>query len=447
MELRERRIIFPTARSGATQAAVFKNFHTKYIGWSAGYRGGKTYTIARKAVALAYLNFHYGPVPFFGMVTEPTAGMVRDILVPAFEEFLYSEGIPFETSGSPGGNSYEIFLPEANFTILFRSADKPSRLAGTTLCFFIMDEAGQCKLEAWRKGASRVSEKRARVLQAIAVGTPEGLGWFYERFGMEPRANTDYYCSPTSENEQNLPDGYAAELLDSYDPQTFKSYGLGQFVNTTSDSVFGDLFLRSECVFPLPLPKPGTELIWGMDFNVDPMAACVITLRDDGDPDVVDELVVRSTYTDKFILAMQERYPFDKYPDQTVCCDPTGTRRQTSAGGRTDVAILKEAGYEVKWSRVKIERDPINETRRMILDAKGRRRMRVAERCHKVISSLEAWAYKPGSLTTKEEEYRTSERLWFVPHVADSVKYPMHTLFPIRRPGVSIQEPPSRRGH
>jgi hypothetical protein len=144
---------------------------------------------------------------------------------------------------------------------------------------------------------------------------------------------------------------------------------------------------------------------------------------------------------------MQERYPLDRWPDQTVCCDPSGKRRETSAGGRTDVSILREAGYEVRWSHVKSERDPINETRRMILDSHGRRRMRVADRCHKVIASLESWSYKPGSLTTMEEEYRNSENRWFVPHTADSVKYPMHTLFPIKRPGVRFQEPPKRRGH
>ena len=81
-----------------------------------------------------------------------------------------------------------------------------------------------------------------------------------------------------------------------------------------------------------------------MDFNLDPMSA-VICLRHGQDLLAIDEIVMYGSNTDEMVAEIKDRYPNRHiiiYPD------PASRQRKTSAGGRTDLSILQNAGFSVK---------------------------------------------------------------------------------------------------
>ena len=109
----------------------------------------------------------------------------------------------------------------------------------------------------------------------------------------------------------------------------------------------------------------------GMDFNVDPMSACVAQI----DKDiiyVVDEIVIYGSNTDEMCQEIKDRYgtkvPIIIYPD------PACRQRKTSAGSRTDLSILQNAGFTVKakFKHTAI-RDRVNVVNACLKDSKGKR--------------------------------------------------------------------------
>lgn len=415
-----RHIEFPTPTSPPAQAEFFLDFQHSTIAGVTGMGGGKTYSGAAKTVALAYMN-----PGLTGLACEPTHGMTRDILLPTYEKFLEENGIPYRMNRSQG--QAEVLLTEPRFRIMLRSAENPDRLKGPNVVFFWMDEAGQAEEAAWQNGCSRVRDKSGKVLQKIATGTPEGLNWFYHTFGDKKRPGVAVYQWSTIDNAANLAAGYADGMRDTYDDTLYKSYVMGQFVPFVSGVVF-DNFSGAN-VGPAK-PVVGLPIYWGMDFNVDPF--CAIGFQEGGGKVfAVAEVVIRNTHTTEAAEEMKRQFPLDRYPGQTIYCDPTGGNRHTAGGGHTDVDLLQRAGYKVDYNRFRTERDPINAGRALICNAAGQRKLVVGDHLERVITALKTWAYKPGSLQTQEKEYATDKNLYFVPHLADAFKYYAHSRHPI----------------
>ncbi len=105
--------------------------------------------------------------------------------------------------------------------------------------------------------------------------------------------------------------------------------------------------------------------------------------------------------------------------------DPAGRQRKTSAGGRTDISILQNAGFTVKVrnSHTAI-RDRVNSVNAKLKNTQGTRTLFVDPKCRNIISSLEKMVYKPGtSVIEKDGE---------LDHMADAVGYLCDFLFPLR---------------
>jgi len=181
--------------------------------------------------------------------------------------------------------------------------------------------------------------------------------------------------------------------------------------------------------------------VWTMDFNIDPMTAVGWVLRGAGEQREARafiELVIRHSHAEEMAAEIKRRYPFKLYPGQKIYCDATGSSG-SSTTGRSHVDILRQAGFDVDYKHVGHEADPINCARRMIRDAAGRRRLFISTECPKTILSLKVWSYKSHSNKTREEEYADDRELYFVPHLADNVKYLAWNLFPIHKPDWSIR--------
>ena len=146
---------------------------------------------------------------------------------------------------------------------------------------------------------------------------------------------------------------------------------------------------------------------------------------------IFDEIVMYSSNTDEMVTEINRRFG-----DRTIIVypDPAGAQRKTSAGGRTDITILQQAGYQVKYKpQHPAVRDRINAVNALLCNASGQRRLFVDPSCRRVIESLEKQTYKPGTLVpNKDDGYD---------HLNDAAGYAIEMLFPIKRTNIEQREP------
>ena len=111
---------------------------------------------------------------------------------------------------------------------------------------------------------------------------------------------------------------------------------------------------------------------------------------------------------------------WDFYPD------PSARQRKTSAGGMTDLAILKNAGFEVKCKNsAPLVRDRINSVNAKLKNAKGQHSLFILNSCKNVIKSIERQIYKEGThVPDKDSGYD---------HFNDALGYMLEYNFPLRR--------------
>jgi hypothetical protein len=131
--------------------------------------------------------------------------------------------------------------------------------------------------------------------------------------------------------------------------------------------------------------------------------------------------VIYSSNTDEFIDELLSRYNKNKiiiYPD------PASRQRKTSAGGRTDLTILQNAGFIVKCkSTHALVRDRINSVNSKLKAFDGKRSIFIDGSCKTLINSLMKQIYKEGS--TQPEKNNGYD------HMTDALGYAIEFLFPI----------------
>jgi hypothetical protein len=117
------------------------------------------------------------------MILEPTNEMVRDILLPLFDEFFASLNIT--TKWNSGFMNYTIYYHGSEHTAMLRSADKPRNLTGKNLSDIIIDEFDKIPYAkqkiVWRECISRI--RKVEHGTAAVVTTPEGFKMTYELWG------------------------------------------------------------------------------------------------------------------------------------------------------------------------------------------------------------------------------------------------------------------------
>ena len=100
-----------------------------------GFGAGKTYALVSKSIILASMN-----VGCISAIFEPTAPMLRDILMRTMNELLELWEIPFTFRASPLPE-YQLQFKEGVHTILLRTILTYQRLRGQNLCAVGFDEA------------------------------------------------------------------------------------------------------------------------------------------------------------------------------------------------------------------------------------------------------------------------------------------------------------------
>tara|TARA_R100001510_G_C7634578_1_gene192937 strand:- start:128 stop:1342 length:1215 start_codon:yes stop_codon:yes gene_type:complete len=302
-------------------------------------------------------------------------------------------------------------------TIALRGADNEQSLRGIGLDFLCMDEFADIHPSAWFEVLRpTLSDKLG---SALFCGTPRGFGnWAYDLYskGLADKEWKSFQFS-TLDGEQ-VSEKEIDQAKDDLDERTFQQEYLASFVNYSGMIYYN--FDRNKNIIN-EFNKNFNTLWIGLDFNVDPMAA-VVCVVDNFNLYVIDEIQIWSSNTFEMVQEIKDRYNYNI----KIFPDPAARQRKTSAGGLTDLAILKNAGFNVfAKSKAPLVRDRINSLNTKLQNANGTPSLFILNSCKNVIKSLERQIYKEGTnIPDKDSGFD---------HFNDALGYLVDYMFPLRR--------------
>lgn len=312
-----------------------------------------------------------------------------------------------------------------NSTITLRGSDNENSLRGVGIHFLVMDEFADTSKETWYEVLRpTLSDTKG---SAFFCGSPRGFGnWSYELFKMG-EANNDWksFKYTTLEGEQ-VSQEEIEQAKQDLDLRTFQQEYEATFVNYSGMIYYN--FSREKNI--IEKYKDNTLVYHiGLDFNVDPMCA-VVTVIDNNTVTVIDEIQIYSSNTNEMCEEIRNRY---KYKNIIVYPDPSARQRKTSAGGVTDLAILKNFGFEVKCKNTApLVRDRINAVNSKLKNVAGKNTLFILKTCKNVIKSIERQIYKEGThIPDKDSGFD---------HMNDALGYLIEYNYPIRRNFVATEQ-------
>ena len=305
-----------------------------------------------------------------------------------------------------------------NSQITLRGSDNENSLRGVGLHFLVMDEFADTSKETWYEVLRpTLSDTKG---YALFCGSPRGFGnWSYELYKMgETNKDWKSFQYTTLEGEQVSEDEIEQAKQD-LDLRTFQQEYEATFVNYSGMIYYN--FSRDKNIVEKYNKNTGILHI-GLDFNVDPMSAVVCVIENDR-IFMIDEIQIYSSNTNEICEEIRTRY---KNVQIVVYPDPSARQRKTSAGGLTDLAILKNNGFDVRCrSNAPLVRDRINAVNSKLKNVNGKSSLFIVKSCKNAIKSIERQIYKEGThIPDKDSGYD---------HMNDALGYLVEYNFPLKR--------------
>ena len=383
-----------------------------------GRRFGKTYlciTEMMKYATKVKKNIWY---------VAPTFKMAREIVWSKLKEILYS----FNWIENVNESNLTITIKKTGSKISLKGCENYDSLRGAGLDFLILDEFADIDEKAWTEVLrASVADTQGDVLMC---GSPKGYGnWAYRMYlkGKEDREWDSFQFTTLQGGMVSAEE--IEQAKQDIDIRTFRQEFEGTFENYAGAVYYNFHPVESVVEKQIDWTKP---LHIGMDFNVDPMSACVGQIEKDKIY-FVDEIIIYSSNTDEMVDEIKNRYgtkiPIFIYPD------PASRQRKTSAGGRTDLSILQNAGFKVKVkNKHPAIRDRINAVNSKLKDSNGQRHIFVSKSCKTIVKGLQRQIYKENTnIPDKEDGFD---------HMNDAIGYMVDFLKPLTTQAVF--SPPTR---
>ena len=372
-----------------------------------GRRFGKTYlciTEMMKYATQVRKNIWY---------VAPTFKMAREIVWSKLKQMLAS----FNWIESINETNLSIRIKRTGSIISLKGCENYDALRGVGIDFLILDEFADIDEKAWTEVLrASIADTMGDVLMC---GSPKGFGnWSYRMYEKGKRDREWDSFQFTTLQGGMVPSEEIEQAKQDIDIRTFRQEFEGSFENYAGAVYYN--FHAVDNVKPknIDWSKP---LHIGLDFNVDPMSACVAQLEKDI-IHFVDEIVIYSSNTDEMVEEIRNRYGTKQkifvYPD------PACRQRKTSAGGKTDLTILQNAGFNVKCKlKHSPIRDRINAVNSRLKSADGKRYIFISPSCKIMIKGLQRQIYKENTnIPDKEEGYD---------HMNDSIGYLIEIVKPL----------------
>jgi len=315
----------------------------------------------------------------------------------------------------------EILLTN-NSLIMLKSADNPDSLRGIGLDLAILDECQDLKSDVWTDVLRPTLSDRQG--SALFTGTPKGMdNHLKDLFDMAAtHKNWGAWQFTTAEGE-NVTEEEIEDAKRTLDKKTFSQEYLASF--ETSTNIVYYAFKPKNNVKKYKENKQELKSIYVLtDFGVSPMATLIAVPTDTG-LWVIDEICLYSSNTDEMVQEVRNRYPH-----QHITCfpDPAGIQRRSSSGGRTDISILQNAGWDVRYKRrAPFVRDRVNATNSLLLNSNDVCRLFIDPKCRELIKSLTRFSYKENTLIPNKGGKNDYS------HFPDALGYGVDYMFPVSR--------------
>ena len=324
----------------------------------------------------------------------PTFKMAKEIAWSNLKEMLNQ----FNWIDDINETTMSIRIRKTNSVISLKGADNYDALRGTGLNFLILDEFADIDKRTWFEVLrASVADTLGDVLMC---GTPKGYGnWSYEMYLKGKQDDNWGSYQYTTIQGGMVSKAEIEQAKQDIDIRTFRQEFEGTFENYAGSVYYNFHPVDSVIDRKIDWEKP---LHIGMDFNVDPMSACVTQIEKDKIY-AVDEIIIYSSNTDEMCQEIRDRYgskmQIFMYPD------PACRQRKTSAGGRTDLSILQNAGFKVKVKhKHPAIRDRVNSVNAKLKDSKGVRHIFVSKSCKIMIKGLQRQIYKENTNIPDKEQ-------------------------------------------
>jgi len=398
---------------------------------STGFGGGKTYSLDMKCFQLMDLN---RGLP--GGMLCPSIKMYKRDVLPLFREICAENKIRYKYNKT----DLVWFFPNAQATMyIHHSEDDGASIKGPNYAWGAVNEIASCTEMAVKMLMGRIRHKKAKRLQFIASGTPEGFNWTYDYFIEKPRPDTDLIIGDARENKY-VHETYFDQLTEDYDGPEAEMYIGGKWVNLSGKGcvhAFDRMKHTADGVNYLE-----AEDIWvPLDFNVAPMCGSLWQLRQTGYDhrtskyttrrlQCFDQIQIMDSNTWEFCKVLDEKLTAlgvrkdgaGNWPGITIYPDPAGVGRSTKSH-YTDFDILREHGYRVLKYKTKLSvRDCINAVNRTFKNDGAI----INKKCSDVIADLEQCIFKKGIFEIDKSNPKRSHHL-------DGIKNMMDYEFPVRR--------------
>lgn len=313
--------------------------------------------------------------------------------------------------------------------ISLRGADNYDSLRGVGLNFVVLDEFADINKEAWYEVIRPTLADTGG--HALFLGTPKGYNWAKEIYDLAKTRKDWISFQFTTIDGGNVPADEIEQARIDLDARTFAQEFLATFEKYSGivAYAFGEHNYK-----PAASIQPHTPLIVGLDFNISPMSAVVMVRTNDG-LHAIDDIALYSSNTTEMIDEIKARYPTNPI---TCYPDPAGVARKTSANGNTDIRLLEQAGFTVRYHRQHAQvKDRINAANSLFhLRPDGTTRFLIDPKCKHTIKSLRNYSYKEDSQQPDKGVFD---------HHFDALTYPIEFLFPIKPEAPRMA--PQRFGH
>lgn len=387
---------------------------------------GKTATGCKRIVSAALDN---APCPVAAV--SPTFSVARRTVIPGIQELLQGKqarlGRAFWWRYNSATHEFKIRYHGRDCLIQILSGERPLSLRGPNLAVAYIDEPFIQDFEVFQQMMARIRHPDAVYRMMLITGSPEGnLGWGYDLCTgmMKGKPDVGIVHASTRANLALSPD-YVQRLESVYSERAAQAYIEGKFVNLNEGLVYY-AFDPMEHVVDLPMPT-GAELGVGMDFNVNPMAACVFWRRG-------SQVHIFKTYelpnadTEYLCQVLKEQF-WDKGLRE-VFPDASGKERSTKApGGKSDFHYIREAGFTIRCKDANPKRkDRYNAVNGKLKPRNGKVSLTIGKDCQSLIRAASTYSHE---LMLKQES---------LSHILDAMSYPIAYLFPVDRESLRVQQ-------
>ena len=319
--------------------------------------------------------------------------------------------------------------------------DRPQRIEGHPWSGCQITEIDDLKSGVWGENIRPVFSDPGNEGFAILDGVPEGQGFGYEMAmlacdgvipptlpGIGAYAESKEYpewCWYSWLSADVLAPAEIAAVKRELDERTYRQEYEGSFESDAGRAYYA---FSTDNIREVKRGE-GHQFVVGMDFNVDPMTAALCRVENDALLQWGEVWLPRSN---TYEMVDHLQHIGVTAANATIYPDSTGGAESSNAT-KSDLAILRQAGYEVMARTVNPrQRDRLVSVNSLCRAVDGRRRYYVDPSCKHTINDLQRVQTLPDGRIDK-----TAEKTGLV-HISDALGYAIHYLFPTRGGGVSV---------